>query len=242
MKKNYLLAAGLCCGLIVGLASHGVAASKAIEVEVVSPSTPPVNVPINGAMYGNIVTNNGNTTINGADACTTNPQPPVPAIAYNTSATLGSHPSQVTTAPPATQTKLISPPMDVNALAASFQSVATITSPQNPIGSPTDYKIAYISGDWNESNLVGYGVLVVVGDFKATAKLDWNGLIIVTGETEIAGGGSTGANIRGALISGGDIKSNGNMNTGYDSCQIQLALNPSSTNPMEYSVDRWRTK
>ena len=86
-----------------------------------------------------------------------------------------------------------------------------ITSSENP-------GVIYILGDAKTTNLSGYGILFVDGNFEFAGSLDWHGIIIVNGDMTFSGGGTK--SIYGAVIGGGDaIALNGGVDITYD-CNV----------------------
>lgn len=84
------------------------------------------------------------------------------------------------------------------------------------------------------SNVTGYGILLVEGDLILGGGFTWNGLILTTG-TLVFNGGGAGINIRGAVLANQTIDINGNIDTRYDSCMIDNALNNT-----RYQILSWR--
>lgn len=86
------------------------------------------------------------------------------------------------------------------------------------ITSTDDPGIIYISGDAKTTNLSGYGILFVEGDFEFAGSLDWTGIIIVGGNIIFSGGGTK--IIYGAVVAGGDaLALNGGVDITYD-CEV----------------------
>ena len=91
-----------------------------------------------------------------------------------------------------------------------------ITSEENP-------GIVYINGDGKTTNLTGFGVLFVNGNFEFAGNLDWNGLILVNGDLTFSGGGTK--TIDGAVVAFGDaVALNGSVDIQYD-CDLLKDLN-----------------
>ena len=80
------------------------------------------------------------------------------------------------------------------------------------IGSPTDTQVVYINGNQTiAGHLTGYGILVVTGDLHISGQIDWNGVIIVLGNNVIqTGGGTSGMQITGALLTPNHYEMRGN--------------------------------
>ena len=62
--------------------------------------------------------------------------------------------------------------------------------------------------------------LLVEGDLSVSGNFDWNGVIIVTGAISFSGGGGSGKNIKGAVLSNGISDISGNVDIDYDSCNV----------------------
>ena len=91
-----------------------------------------------------------------------------------------------------------------------------ITSAENP-------GVIYISGDAKTTNLSGYGILFVEGNFEFAGLLDWTGIIIIGGDVTFSGGGTK--TIYGAVIASGDaVAINGGVDITYD-CKVLSDLN-----------------
>jgi hypothetical protein len=102
-----------------------------------------------------------------------------------------------------------------------------VTSSENP-------GIIYISGDAKTTNLSGYGILFVEGDFEFAGSLDWTGIIIVGGNMTFSGGGTK--IIYGAVVGGGDaLALNGGVDITYD-CE---ALSDLYDNFSSYRMTSW---
>jgi hypothetical protein len=105
---------------------------------------------------------------------------------------------------------------------------AIVTSSENP-------GVIYISGDSKTTNLSGHGILFVDGNFEFAGSLDWIGIIIVTGNITLSGGGTK--TIYGAVIAGGDaVAINGGVDIVYD-CD---ALSELHDNFSGYRMTAWR--
>jgi hypothetical protein len=102
-----------------------------------------------------------------------------------------------------------------------------ITSSEHP-------GIIYISGDAKTTNLSGYGILFVEGNFEFAGSLDWRGIIIVGGDITFSGGGTK--IIYGAVIGGGDaVALNGGVDITYD-CELLSDLHD---NFSSYRMTSW---
>ena len=103
-----------------------------------------------------------------------------------------------------------------------------VTTSENP-------GVIYISGDAKTTNLSGYGILFVDGNFEFAGSLDWNGIIIVNGDMTFSGGGTK--SIYGAVIGSGDaIALNGGVDITYD-CNVLSDLHDTFSS---YRMTSWR--
>ncbi len=113
-------------------------------------------------------------------------------------------------------------------------------------GSSSNYVTVYADAAGTQAdhelrlnNVTGYGVLIVKGDLQMAGNLDWHGIIIVTGVMTSSGGGSNNKNIQGQVYSGasslGDTTISGNIDIGYNSCEVKKAL---SSQPL--TVVNWK--
>ena len=90
-------------------------------------------------------------------------------------------------------------------------------------GGPTEPKMIFLDEPGQEyhmsGNMVGYGVLVVNGNFKISGSLTWYGLIYVTGNLDAATGTING---QGAIMAGGSAptKIGGNVNMFYNTTAL----------------------
>jgi hypothetical protein len=83
--------------------------------------------------------------------------------------------------------------------------------------------VVYIEGDGKITNLTGYGVLFVNGNFDFAGNLDWNGLILIYGDMVFSGGGTKV--IDGAVVAFGEaVAINGSVDIQYD-CDYLRELN-----------------
>jgi hypothetical protein len=73
------------------------------------------------------------------------------------------------------------------------------------------------------NNCHGYGVLIVDGDLKIQGTFDWKGLVYVTGNATLGGGGNEVKNIEGAIMAAGGLDSTigGNLHVTYDSQMLE---------------------
>jgi len=103
------------------------------------------------------------------------------------------------------------------------------------VTSADDPGVIYISGNAKTTNLSGYGILFVEGDFEFAGSLDWHGIIIVGSNMTFSGGGTK--TITGAVIGGGDaVALNGGVDIAYD-CNILSELHD---NFSSYRMTSWR--
>jgi Tfp pilus assembly protein PilX len=128
--------------------------------------------------------------------------------------------------------------IDLVALANQLKTGATILT--NDVsgatyGSATNYVTVYadatsspMNGSINMNNVTGYGILIVKGDLAMAGNINWNGIIIVTGNMSSSGGGKAGKNLTGQIFAGssslGDTEISGNVDLAYDSCAIKKAF------------------
>ncbi len=116
------------------------------------------------------------------------------------------------------------------------------TSVQSNWGAPTDpaspcfnyFPIIYHNGDLSISGTgVGQGILLVEGNLNAQGRIDFYGPVIVTGEVEIRGTGTSATKFYGGVIaqdvSLDDSRLSGNATVNYSSCAIRRALQGSAT-------------
>jgi hypothetical protein len=95
--------------------------------------------------------------------------------------------------------------------------------------------IIFIDGSGKTTNLTGYGVLFVNGDFEFGGNLDWNGFIMVNGNITLSGGGSK--IINGAVVAAGDAEAvNGSVDIQYD-CDL---LNDLNNMHSKYRMTSWK--
>lgn len=135
-------------------------------------------------------------------------------------------------------------PYDLDFLVSYYRAQATILTPGTytagtlppgilgtfPTGDPNTgngaiRNITYVPGDFTcTGKCKGAGVLVVDGEFRFNAGMEFWGLIIVRGDMTVLGGGSadTGCNIYGAVLTGGvaaiDSTLGGSICFRYNSC------------------------
>jgi hypothetical protein len=110
----------------------------------------------------------------------------------------------------------------------------------NSLSGPGDPKIIYIDGSdivkSKTTNLTGYGILFIKGDFEFAGNVDWNGLILVDGNLTFSGGGTK--MISGAVVASGDAEAiNGSVDIQYD-CDLLTSLDDLYS---DYRLTSWRT-
>ncbi|MEE8398073.1 MAG: hypothetical protein V3S89_03645, partial [Desulfobacterales bacterium] len=81
-------------------------------------------------------------------------------------------------------------------------------------GTAGDLKITYCEGDLDVNGLSGYGILAVNGEVTLGGRISWNGIIIVSGEMTLNGGGNQSMN--GAIIANTGTTINGRPDVYYD--------------------------
>jgi hypothetical protein len=94
--------------------------------------------------------------------------------------------------------------------------------------------VVLLSGNSKVTNLTGYGILFIDGDFQAAGNLDWHGLILVSGNVIFSGGGSK--MIYGAVVVQYEAQAiNGSVDIIYD-CNV---LNNLFDNFLNYRMTSW---
>lgn len=94
--------------------------------------------------------------------------------------------------------------------------------------------VVFVTGNAKITNLTGYGILVVDGDFDCAGNLDWHGLIIVGGDIILSGGGSKV--IYGSVVAMGEaVAINGSVDIQYD-CDVLADLQKDHS---RYSMTSW---
>lgn len=86
------------------------------------------------------------------------------------------------------------------------------------LGTQTDPKITYVSGDVHFSDVTGYGILVVNGNLNLSGNFTFKGLVIVYGQSQIVTQTTGNSAIYGASIFVGqsiDFKASGNATFYY---------------------------
>jgi len=100
-------------------------------------------------------------------------------------------------------------------------------------GSAGDIQVTFCEGDLDVRNITGYGILAVNGDLDLRGNIGWNGLIIISGETRLDGGGLL--TIYGAAIANGNAILDGQPNVYYDCVVFQNLENNLTT----YRIYNW---
>ena len=107
----------------------------------------------------------------------------------------------------------------------------SLSDPDNPV-------VLYVDGPGITSkttNLSGYGILYVNGDFEFAGNLDWHGLILVDGNITFSGGGTK--TIYGAVVASGEaVALNGSVDIQYD-CTYLTELHDTFSS---YRMTSWR--
>jgi hypothetical protein len=94
--------------------------------------------------------------------------------------------------------------------------------------------VVLLTGNSKVTNLTGYGVLFIDGDFQAAGNLDWHGLILVSGNVIFSGGGSK--MIYGAVVVQYEAQAiNGSVDIIYD-CEV---LSDLFDNFLNYRMTNW---
>ena len=206
---------------------------KNIEIEVVRVPGPPIlasiysenDVDVNGTGIG--------TNVNGNDACGQGPAVDTIYVVGPPGTTTSSGNATYSPTGPVSG----SDDIDIEFYVEELRSGAkTITNKNaNDVadwGSPTNFVSLYAySHDFPNGELrisdgvTGYGLLLVDGDLEIVGSFDWTGLIIVTGTIDFSGGGTVAKNINGAVLANNTVTLNGGVNSVYDSCAVDNALN-----------------
>ena len=106
--------------------------------------------------------------------------------------------------------------------------------PAQIVTSEADPGVVFITANTKITNLTGYGILVVDGDYDAAGNLDWHGLIIVGGDLVLSGGGTKV--IYGSVVTMGNaVAINGSVDIQYD-CSV---LSDLYDNFSHYRMTSW---
>jgi Tfp pilus assembly protein PilX len=221
--------------IITSYGSSGTS-SGIIEVQASRLNSPPIVA----AVYGETVEGAGNITIIGNDACTSNPIPAV-AYVYGYDFNGAAHVIESDAGAYAQIDEL-----EVLAIVNQLETTATITLTQDQnnfsAGSISNYEVVFCDAtqlpddqELDINNLSGYGTLAVRGDADFGGNINWNGLIIVSGNTRFHGGGTK--EIYGAVMSQNVENLNGTVEVYYSSCDIDNA-----NNSYRYTTLRWKDK
>lgn len=116
----------------------------------------------------------------------------------------------------------------------------TPTGPQVDAGdivsSADNPGLFYISSGTKITNMSGYGILFIDGDYECAGNLDWNGLILVSGNITLSGGGTK--IVYGSVVASGEaVAINGSVDIQAD-CDLLKDL----FNDMSYykKLPTWR--
>lgn len=107
------------------------------------------------------------------------------------------------------------------------------------VGSEDDPNaVYYYRGDIDTgiNNLTGYGILVIVGNLALGGNIDWDGMLFITGDLTLNGGGNPSNYIHGSVIVGGNVTGNGNPDIYFD-CEGMIDLWESSG---QYRMKWWK--
>lgn len=75
--------------------------------------------------------------------------------------------------------------------------------------------IVMIQGSTKITNMTGYGILFIDGDYECGGNLDWNGLILVSGNITLSGGGTK--TVYGSIVASGEaVAINGSVDVQAD--------------------------
>lgn len=103
------------------------------------------------------------------------------------------------------------------------------------VTSESETGVIFVTGDTKITNLTGYGILVVDGNFECAGNLDWHGIIIVGNDIVLSGGGSKV--IYGSIVAMGDADAiNGSVDIQYD-CNVLQDLQDRHS---RYKLTSWR--
>lgn len=130
-----------------------------------------------------------------------------------------------------TLTPSLQTPASLNTLVQSISQVATVITPPTgtaagadlPAMSATNPAIVVVDGNLDLSSYVGYGLLVVTGNFQYNGDSGWKGIILVVGDgtTTFTGLGGGNQEFDGAIFVASIKDSSGNLlsqlgNVGFD--------------------------
>ncbi|MBO1224150.1 MAG: pilus assembly PilX N-terminal domain-containing protein [Candidatus Scalindua sediminis] len=184
--------------------------------------------PILAAVYGDqeVHLHGDDVNITGDDVCASADS--VPAVAYVNEVKL--HDTYTLTSDAGATTQITA--LDLAVIIDELESIATVilTGDQENynVGSESNYEVVYCDatqfGD-NELDLdgttTGYGILVVRGKIEFEDNVNWNGLIIASGDIEIKDD-AIGV-IYGAILSANEVKLRGTVDVYYSSCELDNA-------------------
>jgi len=125
-----------------------------------------------------------------------------------------------------------------NILSKNHTTLITTVENNMSLGKPSKMTdIFFHEGDWQASNLDGYGILVVGGDMITSGNITWHGMIFIRGDSIYNGGGRK--EIYGAVIANGDMVINGTVDINYAYCTIGDDLKNDLT---KYKLKWWAQK
>jgi len=207
------------------ITSHGQVegADSILQADVMHPAGPPVWAPI---YAGNEVVLSGSMiTIQGMDACGLVPSG-LPPISLSPSAALVGT-AGLTGNPATPQVSPISLDLDKQIKDLKKGATPVLTDLMSlTLGSaisPALYYAEPLSGTLNVSQVTGYGILLVKGNVQIAAPFQWEGLIVVSGQTTFAGGlGSSILN--GALYANRIQVLHDDVSITLDTCPIAATL------------------
>jgi len=112
-------------------------------------------------------------------------------------------------------------PASLNALVQSISEVGTVINPPSGTASASDLPASsasspatiVVNGDLDLSSYVGYGLLVVTGNFKYNGNTGWKGIILVVGDgtTTFTGLGGGNQEFDGAIFVASIKDTSGNL-------------------------------
>ena len=184
---------------------------------------PPILAPV----YGDKVHLHGDVDITGNDvvSCSTYS---VSAVAYVDDLKLHETYELVSDAD---VISVVSPALDLAVIIDELESIATVilTGDQENynVGSESNYEVVYCDATQLShdkitfENITGYGTLVVRGKIEFEDNVNWNGLIIASGDIEIKDD-AIGV-IYGAILSADEVELRGTVDVYYSSCELDKA-------------------
>ena len=94
----------------------------------------------------------------------------------------------------------------------------------------------YQADEFKVNNITGWGILLIDGDMKLGGNIEWNGIIMVTGNSSTFDGGGT-QEIHGAFVGKGDVTINGTPSFLWDCAVIEAIKDKNS----RYRMTSWQT-